>query len=463
MNISRIALPSFIACTLLLSCSTGQDKSSNDMDSKAPYQLMTVDPGHFHAGLVQKSMLEDVDSTVYVYAPEGPDVEDHLNRVESYNNRADDPTHWNEVVYTGPDFFEKMLQDQPGNIMVVAGNNAKKTEYINRAINAGINVLADKPMVINSENFDLLKRTFDLAKEKNVMLYDIMTERHEITITIQRELSQIPALFGQLEKGTVENPAITKESVHHFFKYVSGSPLKRPAWFFDVEQQGEGLVDIMTHLVDMIQWEAYPEQIIDYKKDIDIQNARRWATELTPSMFKKVTGLENYPDYLNKDIENDSILKVYSNGEINYTLKGTHAKTSVIWNYMAPEGSADTHYSIMRGTKANLIIQQGEKEDFKSTLYVEKAGDQSDEEFMTDLSNAIEGLQGKYPGLAFEKDGAQYKIIIPDEFKVGHEAHFAQVTNKYLNYLKEGKMPDWEVPNMIAKYYTTTKAYEMSR
>ncbi|MCB0665880.1 MAG: Gfo/Idh/MocA family oxidoreductase [Saprospiraceae bacterium] len=463
MNISQIALPSFIAGTLLLSCSTGQDKSSNDMDTKAPYQLMTVDPGHFHAGLVQKSMLEDVDSTVYVYAPEGPDVEDHLNRVESYNNRADDPTHWNEVVYTGPDFFEKMLQDQPGNIMVVAGNNAKKTEYINRAINAGINVLADKPMVINSENFNLLKQTFDLAKEKNVMLYDIMTERHEITITIQRELSQVPDLFGQLEKGSVENPAITKESVHHFFKYVSGSPLKRPAWFFDVEQQGEGLVDIMTHLVDMIQWEAYPEQIIDYEKDIDIQNARRWATELTPSMFKKVTGLESYPDYLNKDIENDSILKVYSNGEINYTLKGTHAKTSVIWNFVAPEGSADTHYSIMRGTQANLIIQQGEKENFKSTLYVEKAGDQSDEQFMADLSKAIEGLQGKYPGLAFEKDGAQFKIIIPDEFKVGHEAHFAQVTNKYLNYLKEGKMPDWEVPNMIAKYYTTTKAYEMSR
>lgn len=433
------------------------------MESKAPYQFMTVDPGHFHAGLVQKSMLDHVDSTVYVYAPAGPDVEDHLNRIKSYNTRADNPTHWNEIVYTGPDFFEKMLEQRPGNIMVVSGNNAKKTEYIHRAIDAGIHVLADKPMVINRENFDLLKKTFELAREKNVMLYDIMTERHEITITIQRALSQIPELFGELEKGTVENPAITKESVHHFFKFVSGSALKRPAWFFDVEQQGEGLVDIMTHLVDMIQWEAYPEQIIDYEKDIEIQNARRWATELTPSMFEKVTGLDQYPDYLNKDVVNDSILKVFSNGEINYTLKGTHAKTSVIWNYVAPEGSADTHYSIMRGTKANLIIQQGEKENFKSTLYAEKSGSQSDEEFMTDLSNAIQSLQSEYPGLSFEKDGNQYRIVIPDEYKVGHEAHFAQVTNKYLKYLQEGKMPDWEVPNMIAKYYTTTKAYEMSR
>ena len=113
-----------------------------------------------------------------------------------------------------------------------------------------------------------------------------MTERHEITIMTQRSLSQIPALFGQLETGTVDNPAITKESVHHFFKYVSGSPLKRPAWFFDVTQQGEGVVDIMTHLVDMIQWECYPNQVLDYTKDIEIINARRWATELTPSMFE---------------------------------------------------------------------------------------------------------------------------------------------------------------------------------
>jgi hypothetical protein len=46
---------------------------------------------------------------------------------------------------------------------------------------------------------------------------------------------------------------------------------------------------------------------------------------------------------------------------------------------------------------------------------------------------------------------------------VGHEAHFAQVTEKYLRYLAQGKLPAWEVPNMLAKYYVTTKAYELSR
>ena len=429
----------------------------------APFQFMTLDPGHFHAALVQKMELEDVDPTVYVYAPDGSDVQDHLKRIKGFNTRAENPTKWIEEVYAGSNFFEKMIQDKPGNIMVVSGNNAKKTEYIKETIEAGINVLADKPMVIRSEEFDMLKEAFDLAKRNNVLLYDIMTERHEITTILQKELSHVPEVFGTLEKGTLENPAVTKESVHHFFKYVSGNPIKRPAWFFDVSQQGEGIVDVTTHLVDMIQWACFPGQIIDYKNDIDVLSAKRWATELTPSMFNRVTHLEGYPEYLNKDIIKDSVLNVYSNGEIDYTLKGVHAKVSVIWNYEAPEGAKDTHYSIMRGTKANLIIKQGKEEDYKATLYVEKNGNGSENELLTALNNAVDKLQSTYPGVAVEQSGKVIKINIPDKYKVGHEAHFTQVTEKYLNYLKEGKLPDWEVPNMIAKYYTTTKGYEMSR
>ena len=431
--------------------------------SAAPFQFMTVDPGHFHSFLIQKSMIEGVDPIAYVYAPEGPDVEEHLNRINSFNTRNENPTNWIEEVYTGPDFFEKMIEEKPGNIMVVSGNNAKKTEYIKKAVEAGINVLADKPMVINNDNFELLKETFEVAKQSNVVLYDIMTERYEITIMTQRALSQVPDLFGDLEIGTVDNPAITKESVHHFSKIVADQQLKRPAWFFDVTQQGEGIVDIMTHLVDMIQWECYPEQIIDYQKDIEILNAKSWTTELTPSMFNRVTQLSEYPDYLQKDIINDSILSVNSNGEINYTLKGTHAKTSVIWNYEAPEGAKDTHYSIMRGTKANLIIEQGEKEGYKATLYVENTGDEINDAFAAALNQALAGLGAEFSGISAEPDGDRFRINIPDELKVGHEAHFNQVTMKYLNYIKTGKMPDWEVPNMISKYYTTTKAYEMTR
>lgn len=435
--------------------STEETQKNMFTGAKGEVKIMTLDPGHFHAALVQKNMFEQVDPTVYVYAPEGPDVQSHLALIEQYNTRDENPTNWKKQVYTGPDYLEKMLKDKPGNVMVTAGNNAKKTDYILQSVQAGINVLADKPMVISPEEFPKLEEAFKVANEKGVLLYDIMTERHEITTILQRELSMLPEVFGELQTGTEENPAITKESVHHFFKYVSGNPLIRPAWFFDTKQQGEGIVDVTTHLVDLIQWEAFPEVILS-KPDVQVLSAKRWGTDLTQEMFKKVTGLDTYPDYLQKDLDGD-VLKVFANGEINYTLKGIHAKVSVIWNFQAPEGTGDTHYSIMRGTKCNLVIQQGEKEGYKPQLYIESTGDDV-KAFAGFLYNAVEGLAAKYPGIELEKlDETKWKLNIPDKYKVGHEAHFGQVTGKYLKYLVDGKLPEWEVPNMITKYYTTTE------
>ena len=459
-KISFVVLAVSIA---LAACTGGSQKAKSTGETKTMFtgakgevKIMTLDPGHFHAALVQKSMYEQVDPVVYVYAPEGPDVEGHLALVNNYNTRAESPTAWEEKVYLGPDYFEKMLADKPGNVMVAAGNNAIKADYILKTIEAGVNVLADKPMVITPDEFPKLEQAFKVAAEKGVLLYDIMTERHEITTILQRELSQIREVFGELQVGTEENPAITKESVHHFFKYVSGNPLKRPAWFFDTKQQGEGIVDVNTHLVDLIQWEAFPGVVLS-KTDVDIVSAKRWTTDLTPEMFEKVTMLKEYPDYLMKDIK-DGILKVYSNGEINYKLKGIHAKASVIWNFQAPEGAADTHYSIMRGTKCNLTIQQGEKEGYKPKLYVETEMTNGIEEFVGSLYNAVDGLTSKYPGISVEKLGDKtWTLVIPDHYNNGHEAHFTQVTEKYLQYLKDGKLPEWEVPNMIVKYFTTTE------
>ncbi|MBN2347862.1 MAG: oxidoreductase [Bacteroidales bacterium] len=423
-------------------------------------KLVTVDPGHFHAALVQKSMYKNVDSVVHVYAPEGPDVIQHLERIESYNTRETDPTSWNEKVYTGPDFFEKMIQDKAGNVVVLSGNNRKKSEYILRSLESGFNVLADKPMVINKQGYGMLKQAFLEAEKNNLLLYDIMTERYEITTILQRQLSRIPEIFGTLEKGSPENPAITKESVHHLFKYVSGSILTRPAWFLDVEQQGEGIVDVMTHLVDLVQWECFPNQLID-TNDIEIIEGKRWTTDLTLSEFSAITKMEQYPEYLLKNVVNDTLLQIYCNGAINYKLRGIHAKTSVTWAYKAPEGAGDTHYSIMRGSKVNLVIRQGEAENFKPTLYIEPVSD--DASYESSLIKNFSQIQKIYSGVELQKSENGWMVVIPEEYKKGHEAHFGQVMEKFLEYLEKGNLPEWEIPNMIAKYYTTTLALELAK
>jgi predicted dehydrogenase len=461
MQARRIYTGIFMAISIL-SCSTNKTAETVDgAPSKDKIRLITLDPGHFHSALVQKPMYEHVDSVVHVYAPEGNDVKEHLKKIDAYNNRQDDPTNWVEEVYTGPDYLEKMLSEKPGNVVVIAGNNKLKTEYIQKSIDAGLNVFADKPMAIDGKSFEKLKQAFASAKEKDLLLYDIMTERFEITTMLQREFSRLPEVFGTLQQGTPEDPAVTKESVHHYSKMVSGAPLIRPAWFFDVEQQGEGIVDVTTHLVDLVQWECFPGEIIK-ESDINITAARHWKTSLTPAQFEKVTGLKSYPDYLKKDVDNKGTLGVYANGEINYQIKGINSKVSVIWNFEAPAGAGDTHFSIMKGSKANLIIRQGKEENYKPVLYIEPVN-KDDKAFESDLKAGLAKVQASYPGIDVQRNGELWTVTVPDKYHNGHEAHFGQVTEKYLEYLQNKSMPEWEVPNMIIKYYVTTSALEMAR
>jgi len=434
------------------------DKSEKIQESEI--RLITLDPGHFHSALIQKSMYPEIDSVVHVYAPYGDEVKAHLNLISSYNKRTVDPTRWNQKVYTGDDYLARMFQEKAGNVVVIAGNNKFKTNYIKASVDSGLNVLADKPMAIDNEGFNTLVQAFESAEKNKVLLYDIMTERYEINSILQKEFAHLPA-FGELDKGSPENPSVTKISVHYFFKNVSGKPLVRPAWFFDVKQQGEGITDITTHLVDLVQWECFPDQILDYKKDIEIVSAKRWSTKLTAAQFEKVTLKKEFPEYLKADVKN-GVLNPYSNGEINYRLKGIHAKVSVTWDFQAPEGTGDTHFSVLRGTKASVIIKQGKEQNFKPVLYIEPAAGTDMKAFESAIMDDLEQINDKYPGVELKKNSNGWEVIIPDKYKVGHEDHFAQVAKKYFQYLREGKLPAWEVPNMIAKYYTTTKAREVA-
>jgi len=442
-------------------CSSCQQASANETSYSVT--LTTMDPGHFHAALVQKSMYPQVNPNVYVYAPTGDDLNEHLKRIDGYNSRTESPTAWKQQVYTGADYQAKLLEEKKGNVVVLSGNNKLKTEYIKNCVDAKLNVLADKPMCIDAKGFELLKKAFESAKTNNVLLYDIMTERYEITTILQKELAHTPEVFGQLKPGTEQDPSIVKESVHHFSKIVSGSPLKRPPWFFDTTQQGEGIVDVTTHLVDLSMWEAFPEQVIDYTKEINIVSAWRWPTLISKEQFTGVTRLGDFPDYLKPQLNAAGQLECFANGQINYTLRGIHTKVAVTWAFEAPAGGGDTHYSIMKGTKANVIILQGAEQKYKPELYVEPTDGVTPEQLHSALFNAIIKLQPKYPGIMAMRENNRFKIAIPESYRVGHEAHFAQVTEKYLKYLGEGKLPNWETPNMIAKYYTTTTALSMAK
>lgn len=444
---------------------TGCQSSGDKKSDAGKVKLVTLAPAHFHAALVQKSMYPGIDSVVHVYAMKGLGLTEQLNYIQQYNSRAEDPTHWVEKVYQGDDYLQKMLDENKGTkntVVVLAGNNQLKTEYIKKSIDDGLNVLADKPMAINTAGFDTLRQAFADAKDKGVLLYDIMTERSVAATILQKKLANNSSVFGELEKGNKDSPAVIMESVHRYFKQVSGKPLIRPDWFFDPLQEGDAIVDVGTHLVDLIQWVCFPDVSLDYTKDISINSSKIWPTPISLAQFTKITNEDHFPDFLQKYIKGDSLL-THGNGSIDYTIKGVFSRVTAKWTYDAPQGAGDTYYALLKGSKANLEIKQGAEENWKATLYVWPANSKDTSDLSTALNTAVKGINKDMPGVSISPVKGGWKVNIPEEFHKGHESHFADVMKRYLQYLKDGKLPDWEVPCMIAKYYTTTKALEMAQ
>jgi predicted dehydrogenase len=429
----------------------------------ADVRLMTLDPGHFHAGLIQKEMYPGVDETVHVYAPLGPDLLAHLGRVTAFNGRAEKPTSWRLEVHAGPDFLERMLREKPGNAVVLSGRNRGKMDRIAACVGAGLNVLADKPWLVEAADFPAFERTLAEAERKGLVAYDVMTERYEVTTILQRDLARDPDVTGTVGPGTEAEPAIEMESVHHIMKVVAGAPNLRPAWFFDTAEQGEALGDVATHLVDLVPFVLFPGQPVDYRTDLRVLAARRWPTKLGRAELLAVTGLKELPGSLRSRLAGET-LDYHANGEVSWLVKGRHARAKVLWNYEAPAGGGDTHTAVVRGSRARVEVRQGAAEKWRPELFVVPNEAVARAAVGAALEKRVRALAGEWPGLGVEPAGDAFRVLVPDTFRVGHEAHFAEVTRRFLGYLKDpASLPKWERPNMLAKYFVTTQAVELSR
>jgi predicted dehydrogenase len=450
----------WLAAAIFSSISIGWQGNGRGMPD---VRLMTVDPGHFHAALVQKEMYPGVSERADVYAPLGPDLTEHLNRIVGFNTRGEQPTTWALEVHASPDFFQRMLLERPGNVVILSGRNRGKIGEIVASAKAGLHVLADKPWILKSDDLPLLASALGEADTRGVVAYDIMTERFEVTNSLQRALVNDPPTFGEIVPGTAEEPAIYMESVHHLKKVVAGAPNIRPPWFFDTGEQGEGFNDVGTHLVDLVQWTLFPEQAIDYHVDLHVLAAQRWPTWIPEQDFRTITNEPRFPPSLSPSVK-EGKLEYYCNTLVSYTLRGIHAKLNVIWDWEPPAGSGDTHFAFYRGTRARIEVRQTRAGGFRPELYVVPAAAAMKPQILTAVQAKIEASRQAYPGIGVEDRRTEIHITIPDSLRVGHEAHFAQVTKNFLKYVRDRRtLPAWERPNMVAKYYVTTKGTELSR
>jgi predicted dehydrogenase len=420
-------------------------------------RLIVVDPGHFHAALVQKEMYPNLSPEVHVYAPVGPDLVDYLTRIARFNTRKEQPTHWELEVHACRDFLERMRRELPGNVAIFSGRNRGKVQRISAAIEAGMNVLADKPLIIRREDLPALEAALNAADERGLVLYDMSAARQQTIAGLTRLLRNDPEVFGEPVAGTRTDPGVTAASVHHIMKQVAGVPNLRPPWFFDITQQGESLADVGTHLVDRVHSTLFPEQAIDHRTDISLYAARRWPTMVGSAQFRQVTREAGWPDYLEPWIRGDA-LDYFCNTSVQYEIRGVHVALETRWNWEAEAGD-DTHTACYRGNRAKLELRQGAAEEYRSGLYVVPVAD-----IAAALERRIAALQTAYPGIGLAKLGREWRVTVPDALRIGHEAHFAQLTRLFLDHVEHRRpLPAWEKPNTLAKYYVCTEGVTMSQ
>ncbi|MBI3513834.1 MAG: oxidoreductase [Proteobacteria bacterium] len=390
---------------------------------------------------------------VQVYAPLGADLLDYLARIARFNRRPERPTHWTMAIHAGPDFLAQLAHERPGNIALISGRNRGKIALIEAALAAGLHVLADKPWIIRPEDFPRLEAALRTAAQRGLVVRDLMSGRHEVSSIVLGALRQDAEVFGDAVAGTPDEPAVEMESVHHLMKQVAGITNPRPAWYFDIAEQGEALADIGTHLVDLAHRTLFPDQALDHRADIRIDAARRWSTAVSRAQFREVTGEAAWPEALRAAVTDD-VLAYACNGRLDYAVRGLHVRLAAVWNWTAPPGGNDTHRAAFRGSRAHLEVRQGAADGERRELYVIPVADVG-----AALERRIAALQTSYPGVALERRDAEWRVTIPDRYRAGHDAHFIAFMRQFLGYVAQpASQPAWEPSTMLAKYAVTTGA-----
>jgi predicted dehydrogenase len=416
-------------------------------------RLIVVDPGHFHAALAQKEMYDNVTELVHVYAPVGPDLVDYLTRIARFNTRAEAPTRWQLEIHAGADFLDRMARDKAGDAAIFAGRNNQKIGAIARAVEAGIHVLSDKPMIVRRADLPTLAAVLDMAEEKGIVVLDMMGGRAEITRSLTRQLHADPAIFGEQIAGSPTEPGVEMTSLHHLMKMVSGAPNPRPPWYFDIKQQGDALADIGTHLVDRVHTTLFPEQALDHRRDIEIGAIKRWPVMIDLAQFRRVTGTMDWPDYLGDAVAGGT-LAYHCNVNLGYAVRGTHVGLDMVWDWLEPAGGGDTHTETWRGTRARIELRHGPEHGWKAQLYVVPQAD-----IGAALERRIAALAQTHKGLGLERRGEEWQIVIPDALRIGHDAHFRELTKGFLAHIENpASLPAETNANLIAKYYVCTAA-----
>ncbi len=418
------------------------------------HKLLFYDPGHFHAALVLRTQNPRLHRMVHVYAPPGPELEAFLELVAGFNARDREPTDWDVRAHAGPDPLGRLIAERRGELVVVAGRNAEKLAIIRRLHDAGFHVLADKPWITASASLGDLEQ----VTSGPPIAMDIMTERHDAVARLRHRIVATPSLFGALATEDAGPPALELGSVHHLCKDVDGRPLRRPEWYYDVRIQGDGLVDIQSHMADQSQWLIGASRIGAPDQDFVIDDARCWSTSVPLAVYQESTGAASFPESLAAEVSGGT-LALACNGLIDYRLSGVRVRQRAEWRIRAPAGGGDSHTSVARGSGASVVLRQGPETAHAAQIHL---GSRDPKALQGHLREALDDWRGAFPGLDIARSDIGFELLVPPALKTGHEAHFAMALDRFLDHVESGQWPERLASRIRARYALLARARDVA-
>jgi predicted dehydrogenase len=424
------------------------------------HTLVFLAPEHFHAALALRARHPLVRDEIFVYATDETECREFLGLVASFNARPERPTGWQPTARVRANPLEAFLAERPGDVVILAGRNDSKMEWIRRLHDAGCAVLADKPWMTGTEGFADLRATLSGPP----LAMEMMTGRHEITTAVERMLVGSAEVFGTFAKDG--EPAIAFESVHHLEKQVNGAPFRRPPWFFDVRVQGDGLADIPTHLVDHAQQLVSRPAGDDASSDgragatspaLEMIDARRWSIPVPREVFARVSGLPDFPASLGGVVDGGR-LAYLGNAELVFRCGGVLVRAATRWELTEPDGGGDAHRTRLRGTRADICVERTAATGWKRRLVVEPRPE------VTGVADALRRCASSWPAIPLGVARAErgWELEIPEVLRTPHESHFPLVLDEFLGHVARGAWPARRIADTLAKYELLAQAHALA-
>jgi len=172
-------------------------------------------------------------------------------RIEWHNNRLREEHDHAPVQGYHADDFEKMIAEQKPDTIIVTTFDALHHEYIIRAMNAGCDVIVEKPMTIDAEKANAIHETMQRTGRDLRVTFNV---RYQPLSTKVREL---------IANGAIGKPLAVN------FNYVldtrHGADYFR-RWHRDKANSGGLLVHKATHHFDLVNWliDSVPEEVFAF-------------------------------------------------------------------------------------------------------------------------------------------------------------------------------------------------------